>query len=269
MEKKNTIICLIVVALIVGCAVATIIISGITAKDYNYVQLEVNPRAEFILDKKFKVISVNPLNDDARIVLSDMNLIGMEMDDATTEYLTECARTGFLNVNGVDNACNITVIDGLTQALDVHVTQTTSEFFRENEIMGAVTETYEDRTMFDRRKEEQVCCSNKYKLLTTITELAPSQDIKSLKKMSEVNLIEMVAKKHKDNPFTPTEEEIAKKHDLITTNAIKYNTHMKSISDNSQKEFSQLFDKFQKISTKDYIQDFEKQYMKWQKNKPL
>ena len=269
MEKKNTIICLIVVALIVGCAVATIIISGITAKDYNYVQIEVNPRAEFILDKKFKVVSVNPLNNDARIVLSDMNLIGMEMDDAATEYLTECAKTGYLDVNGVNNAANITVIDGLTQALDVHVTQTTYEFFRENEIMGAVTETYEDRTMFDKRKEEQVCCSNKYKLLTTITEVDPSKDIKSLKKMSEVNLIEMVAKKHKDEPFIPTEEEIVRKQELIATNANKYNVHMKSITDNTQKEFSKLFDDFQKISTKAYMQDFEKEYEKWQEEKSL
>ncbi|MGN0960976.1 MAG: hypothetical protein ACI4PF_02110, partial [Christensenellales bacterium] len=135
MEKKGTIISLILLAIVIAGAILTIILSGITAKDYNYVQLEVNPKVEFICDKKFKVVSVAPLNDDARIVLSDLNLVGNEIDEAATIFLDECAKTGYLDVNGIDNAINVTVLDGLTQALDVHIMRSVYDYFKKNEIM--------------------------------------------------------------------------------------------------------------------------------------
>ncbi|MBQ7351388.1 MAG: hypothetical protein IJW59_00765 [Clostridia bacterium] len=264
MEKRNTIICLIFLGIILASAVATIIFSGITAQDYNYVQLEVNPRVEFLLDKKFKVVSVAPLNDDARIVLSDMNLVGMDIEDATTDYLMECARTGFIDVNGVNNATNITVLDGLTQALDVHVTQKVYDFFKDNEIMSAVTESYEDRTLFDKKKKEKVSCSNKLKLIYTLAE-TQNLEFNTLKKMSEVSLIDIVAETHKENPFTPTETELSKKQSLLKTNQEKFNTHQNAITNNTQREFAYLFDKFQKTSTKKYFEDFSKEYTNWQK----
>ena len=54
MEKKQTIMSLIFVAVIVISAVAVIIFTGITANEYNYVQLEINPRVEFLCDKNLR-----------------------------------------------------------------------------------------------------------------------------------------------------------------------------------------------------------------------
>ena len=47
MEKKGTIICLIIIGVILLSAVGYIIFSGITANEYNYVLLEINPKIEF------------------------------------------------------------------------------------------------------------------------------------------------------------------------------------------------------------------------------
>ena len=229
MEKKASIISLIALLIIVGIASCYIIFSGITTKDYNYVQLEVNPRVEFICDKKFDVVSVQPLNNDARIVLSDLNLIGMDVDQASIKFLDECAKTGFIDVNGLNNATNITVVDGITQALDVHVTQEVYKYFRENEILSVVTETYEDRQMFDEKIKNKVSCSNKYKLLTTIVEKDKTQDFKQLKKLSEAKLVELVADEHKNNPYTPTTEEKNTKQQLINANAEIYNKHKRGM----------------------------------------
>lgn len=264
MEKKHTIISLIAIAIIIGCTIAYIIISGMVAQKYNYVQIEVNPRIEFICDRKFDVISSRPLNEDAEIVMSDLDLIGLDVDDATTTFLNECARCGYIDVNGIDNATNVTVIDGITQALDVHVTQKVYNYFRKNEIMSVVSETYEDRNTFDEKKKNNVPCSNKYKLITTIIESSPNYTIQELNKLSEVELVDIVISKHKDSPYTPTDDLIAKKQQLIKDNQSKYNTHIKSISNNSQKEFSELFEDFQKISGKKYFENFKKEYEKWQ-----
>lgn len=266
MEKKATVISLIFVFFIVGCAVAYIIFAGITTKDYNYVQIEVNPRVEFVLDKKFKVVSLNPLNDDAKVVLSDLNLIGKDIREATTTFLDECAKTGYIDVNGVNNATNVTVVDGITQALDVHVMQSVYKYFKENEIMCAITENYEDRHMFDEKKKNKLCCPNKYKLLTTIVDSNPELKFDSLKKLSEEKLVTVVEENHKKNPYTPSAEDKETKETLESQNKEKYDKHKKAITNLSQKEFADLFDKFQKNSIKKYQEDFEKQYKIWQEN---
>ena len=264
MEKKGTIISIIALIIIVGTACCYIIFSGITTKEYNYVQLEVNPRVEFICDKKFDIVSVQPLNADARIVLSDLNLIGMNADKAATVFLDECAKTGFIKVNGIDNSTNITVVDGITQALDVHITQKVYKYYLDNEILSVVTETYEDRNMFDEKIKNKVSCTNKYKLLTTIIEKNNSQDFEQLKKLRESKLVELVAEEHKAKPFVPTDEEKTLKQNLIKNNSSVYNTHKKCISNYSQQEFSKLFNKHQKLSGKNYFNDYTKQYNNWQ-----
>lgn len=266
MEKKGTIFSLIFVACVVIGVILTIILMGITAGDYNYVQIEINPRVEILCDKKFKVVSVSPLNEDASIVLSDINLVGMDINKATEIYLDECAKTGYLDVDGIDNAVNLTVVDGLTQALDVHIMQCIYKYLKNNEIMTSVTENYEVRTMFDKKKENNMCCVNKYKLVSTLEETQSVLDFDTLKKMSEVNLIDVVKSNHENNPYTPTEENIQAKQKLIESNKDKYTNHKNNITNNTLREFSELFDDFQKSSGKKYQQDFEKEYTKWQES---
>lgn len=265
MEKKASIIYIIFLSIIVAVACCYIIFTGITTKEYNYVQLEVNPRVEFICDKKFKVVSASPLNEDARIVMSDLNLIGIDVDKAATIFLDECAKTGFIDVNGINNTTNITVLDGITQALDVHVAQEVYKYFRENEILSAITETYEDREIFNEKKENKINCSNKYKLIKTIIEKDNTQTLEKLKKLKESELVEMVAEEHKTNSFAPTEKEKTLKQNLIKKNFQKYNTHKKCITNFSKQDFSKLFDEYQRISTKTSTRDFNKTYSNWQK----
>jgi hypothetical protein len=264
MEKKGTIISLIAVVIVIGCAVGYIILSGIIAQDFNYVQIEVNPRIEFLCDKKFNVVSVYPINSDARIVLSDIDLIGLSIEDATRVFIDECARAGYIDVNGINNATNITVIDGLTQRLDVHVTQSVYKYFNENEIMASVTETYEDRSIFDEKKKNKVNCSNKYKLIKTMVDIDHSLSIDNLRKYSEVELVDMVEKRHKENPYTPTEDEVQQKTKRILSNAKYYDKHKQAITQFTQKEFSDLFQDFQKNSSKKHLENFDKQYTLWQ-----
>lgn len=264
MEKKSTIISLIFIIAIVICASLFIIFSGITAKDYNYVLLEVNPKVEFICDKNYKVVSYKPLNEDGEIVLSNLNYKGLDIEVASTDFLNECARTGYINVDGNDNAINITVIDGITQALDVHVTQSIYDYLRQKEILCAVVENYEDRNMFDKKKENNLCCANKYKLITTLIERDTTNNIDQLKKLSEVELIDIVTNEHTTSPYNSTDDKIKLKEKLLELNKEKYEKHINSINNNSQKEFSEIFDDYQKTSAKKYMQDYTKEYNNWQ-----
>ena len=264
MEKKATIICLIFVASIVLSAVAFIIFSGITAGEYNYVLLEINPKVEFLCDKNYKVVSVNPVNDDARVLLAGENYKGMDITKASTDFIDLCAQAGYIDVDGDDNAVNITIIDGITQALDVHVTQGVYNYLRKNEILCAVVENYEDRHMFDEKKKNSVCCANKFKMMQTMQTYLPDYDIKSLNKLSEVELIDVINDIHIDQKYSPTDDEISLKESLINSNKDKYDFHKSKITNDTQREFTNKFDKYQKTTAQSYMTDFNKFYRSWQ-----
>jgi len=266
MEKKSTIISLIFIITIVICASLFIIFTGITAKEYNYVLLEINPKVEFICDNNFKVVSCKPLNTEGEIILSNLNYKGIDVEMASVDFINECARAGYIDVDGHDNAVNITVIDGITQALDVHVTQKIYNYLRHKEILCAVVENYEDRNMFDKKKENNICCANKYKLITTLLDRDDRYSIDQLKKLSEVELIDIVTNEHTTNPFISTEENIALKEKLLELNKEKYDKHIKSINNGSQKEFTDIFDKFQKLGAKKYMENYSKEYTNWHNN---
>lgn len=264
MEKKATILSLLFISAVVISAVAFIIFSGITAKDYNYIQLEVNPRVEFVCDKYFNVVSVRPINEDAKILLAGVDYIGMDVDEASVDFIDLCCRLGYIDVEGKDNAVNITVIDGITQALDVHVTQEIYEYLKKKEILCAVVENYEDRKMFDEKKENNVCCANKYKLMKTIQEYDSTKSIETLNKLSEESLIDMVENIHHSDPYIPNNDHIKLKEKLLEINKDKYDNHMAKITDKSKSEFSDKFDKFQKTEAQKYFIDYTKEYNLWQ-----
>ena len=264
MEKKGTIISLILIAVVLLSAVGYIIFSGTTAQEYNYVQLEINPRVEFLCDKNFKVVSFRPLNEDAEVLLVGVEYKGMDIKLASTDFIDICARAGYIDVDGDDNAVCITVIDGITQALDVHVTQEVYNYLRKNEILCAVVENYEDRNMFDEKKKNNVCCTNKFKLMQTMLEYLPDKKLEDLNKLSEVELIDMVNNLHQEYSFIPTETQIELKTKLIDFNREKYNTHKNKISNKTQQEFSEKFDKFQKTKGQTYMINFNKSYTEWQ-----
>ncbi len=265
MEKKNTIIALIFVGVIIVSAVILIITLGITAREYNYVQLEINPKVEFIVDKDFKVVSYRPLNEDAKVLLSNENYKGLDIDDVAVHFIDLAAQTGYIDVDGFDNAVNITVIDGLTQALDVHITEKIYSYLRDNEILCAVVENSEDRKSFDSKKEEGLCCANKYKLISTLASQDSTLDANSLKDLSEIELIDMVTNIHQTNKYTVSSELREKKELLLSANKAKYDKHKKAITNSSQSSFSEVFDDYQKSTGSKYHRDFEQEYINWQK----
>lgn len=264
MEKKGTIISLVFVGVVVLSAIAFIIFSGITAQDLNYVQLEINPRVEFLCDKHFKVVSCRPLNDDARVVLANVNYKGKDISDVSTDFIDLCAKTGYIDVDGEDNAINITVIDGITQALDVHIVQSVNKYLKQKEILCAVTENYEDRNMFDEKKKNNICCANKFKLMQTLHQSLPEYSLKQLGKLSEVKLINLTNNYHIENKFSPTKSETELKEKLTNLNSEKYSNHMKKITNESQSSFATKYEKFQKAKAKIYSTNFQKEYTSWQ-----
>ena len=51
---------------------------------------------------------------------------------------------------------------------------------------------------------------------------------------------------------------------MIDFNREKYDTHMQAINNESRREFSEIFDKYQKESLKKYANNFTQKYNNWQ-----
>ncbi len=67
-----------------------------------YVAIDVNPSVELIINKDGEVSEVRAVNEDAKILLSDMNLIGVEIETAVYLITKECEETGYLNQTNKD-----------------------------------------------------------------------------------------------------------------------------------------------------------------------
>ena len=95
--KKVIIISLTILALILGGVVGFLFLNKTNSKEYSYIILKINPEVELAVDYKEIVREVNPLNEDADIVISDLNLVGKPLEEVTETIIDETIEIGKLN----------------------------------------------------------------------------------------------------------------------------------------------------------------------------
>jgi phage host-nuclease inhibitor protein Gam len=77
------------VGIIVGCTTTA------QAED-SYVTLDINPSVELIVSPRDKVIYANPLNEDAEVLLVDLDLVGMDLEDAIDLIIETSIELGYI-----------------------------------------------------------------------------------------------------------------------------------------------------------------------------
>jgi hypothetical protein len=114
-----------------------------TVEDDVYLTIDINPSVEVIVSESGKVIHVNPLNEDAELLLVGLTLRGLDIDEAIEMIIDEAIRLGFIDVNQEEN---IILVDAQTKA----------ETIRE-QIMARVKEkindAFKERAMVGRAEE--------------------------------------------------------------------------------------------------------------------
>jgi hypothetical protein len=73
------------------------------------VSLDINPKAEFVIDPEGYVISVMFKNEDAEIVGAGLVLLGQTYQFALQTYLNAAIQTGYIDVDRADNAVMLQV----------------------------------------------------------------------------------------------------------------------------------------------------------------
>lgn len=85
--------------LLAGCAVL-----NASADDLTYVTLRINPEIELVADKDDTVVAVSALNEDGEILLTDVDPVGMSLEDAAAAFVDSAAALGYLDVDAEDGS---------------------------------------------------------------------------------------------------------------------------------------------------------------------
>ena len=262
-----TIVSILVFVAIVGVLVA---FNGIKAHNNHYVRIEVNPKVEFITDANNNVISLMPINNEAKTLLVQEKFIGMKVYDACEKFVDLCAQANYIDVNKDDNAVRITVVSGLTQSLENKVYSKINNYFKNNEIKAVVVESDNDIDLISEALDKNIASANKLMIINAVIEKDNTLNEKELNKLSETKLIDKLIALHKQNPYNSddfTTEEITNKTKLIDFNRENFESHIEKISNKSISEFQKTYDKHQAKYQDSYEENFNKEYNEWRNSR--
>ena len=127
-------------ALVVMCCGAFGISSwrGANAVD-SVVMLDVNPSLSMTVSSKERVLSVTPFNQDAEVILGDMDLTGTDLDVAVNALIGSMLQNGYLS--DIQNAILVSVENqdaAKSAQLQQHLTDTINSVFQGGSLEAAV-----------------------------------------------------------------------------------------------------------------------------------
>lgn len=251
---------ILVIVVFLGAGISAILL-GTRSTHVHYVCVEVNPKVEFLTDKKHKVTSFMPLNQEAKELLIQEQIVGLKIEDAVEKFLTLCTRSGYLKLSGEDNAVKLSVLSGLNQGLESDLTSLINKFYVKNEMLGVVVDSSQDLQNFKSAKKMHVS-AEKYDLMLAVNEKG-GDDLMNLKKLSNKKLIEKIQQQHANYNFSYTANELENKVKLIDFNRVSYQEHLNKITPSTTRAFREKQQKHVKKNQKKYKVDFNKEYDNW------
>lgn len=265
---SQILIVVFVVAIFVGSAI-WFGFSGVVNGEYNYVKVEVNPKVEFLTDKNDKIISVFPVNEEAKELLINENFIGQNVKDGAKKFVELCVLSNYIDVEKENNAVKLTIVSDLMQNLDVKIYSEIKKYFINNEIKSVIFENKDDLEIFKQAKKYGVS-NNKFVLMQSVCNLYPDTTFEENSKLSEKELLKKIKTGFdtlENNVLTFTDEELNNKTKLLELNKAKINHHNENITNKSISEFVKEYNEYEKEHKSNFEKNFNSQHKNWQENK--
>lgn len=266
LKIKEILIIIFVVAVLISLA-AGLSFCGVKNCGYNYVELEINPKVEFVTDCSNKVVSVFPINSEAREILIDEQFEGKNIEDAVKDYLLLATKLNYIDVESSDNAIKLTCVSGLTKALEVKLYRVINSYLVNNEIMSVLVENTDDLVEFKQAKNLGVS-NDKFSLIEAVLRLQPDLKQEELKQKSERELINLIKQGHinlKNEWANFSKFDKEHKQSVMELNSAKFKNHQSKITQSDISKFKEKFVKNKKENSKKFEIDFNKQKDIWQK----
>ena len=175
------------------------------------IYLDVNPSIQIDVNNYNRVIKCLPLNDDAEIILENLNLKGVVIETAINSIVSSLYINGYLSSDSnsilvsIDNAVDSTTLSEITNQI--------SEIFTRNEDIDCaiIAQTVEKNEELFKEAQENQISIGKMSLINKIIEVSQTYEMDDVKELSalsikELNLIYSIS--IKDAQQNPPEEEI-------------------------------------------------------------
>ena len=174
MNKKNI---LIVTIVIVVAAILSYVIFSFNNKSLSYVNISINPDIELAVNNNDIVEEVIPINEDADIITSDLELVGLNVETASEEIIDAAIETGYIDEYSDENVVVVTAVNDdeeVRQSLEEKVIIALNEDFEEREIFpvvisGVSDEMKEEATTYGISNGKMLLVSRAAALDSTLT----------------------------------------------------------------------------------------------------
>lgn len=259
-SKVYTWVAIASILLIVVIISVVIVLVGLKNGGFNYVKIEYNPSIEFVTDTKDKVVSFRPLNDEARKVIANIDMVDRDVTDVVYDIMDNSLKMGYLKE---ENVIKLTSVSGLTQALDVHMYRAISGFLSKNLVYGVIVENVNDMEKIRLAKEKNVSV-HELALIETIMDNS-NRGFEELEKKMPDELIDIIMNDSLSymREYPTTKEEVEEQIKIIEDNKDIYEKHMDSITKEGKREYMENQVKLSRQMTDKY----EVQYSKMIKEK--
>lgn len=106
-----------------------------------YIGIDINPSIQLSINRLDRVIDAIPLNEEADVLLSDLDLANMTVNDATQTIIDSAKDVGYIDELAEDNAIVIGVSgsdEGTTTTLEEDIKDTVETYLDDNNISALV-----------------------------------------------------------------------------------------------------------------------------------
>ncbi|MBQ7352859.1 MAG: hypothetical protein IJW54_02525 [Clostridia bacterium] len=222
--KRNTILLMIVLICVVSlCIIITKLSSSSYQTSKGYFVIDINPSLEICYDEKGMVTSVNPLNEDAEILLLSLDFSENHYTDAVKTIVNSCIELGYISPDRADNAIMTTAAneDGFKdEYMTNEIKKAFSTEFSSRKILGVVITGVENPEL-KKEAEKFGIDAQKYALINEYISLGGAISEDEYSEISIRELYKSIYEKEKENKKQLidelTKKEIEEKEAVIDT----------------------------------------------------
>jgi len=82
----------------------------VSAQDDTYVTLDINPSVELIVNRREVVVYANPLNEDGEVLLAEIDVIGLDLDEAIDLIIQTAIELGYIDIDAEETIVSVTAV---------------------------------------------------------------------------------------------------------------------------------------------------------------
>ena len=143
--KFKKLVCTLLTLSLGVFALASCTGAGSGDEELNYVSLRINPEIELLCDNSGEVVSVNAVNDDGEIVLESVDLMGMDIEEASASFAEAVDDLGYVSEDGSENTVYVGVEGEDSSAIEEKINKNIRSYFDNNGINGKVSKETLDK----------------------------------------------------------------------------------------------------------------------------